>query len=270
MQKIVFALFIFFLSQIEVFAGALPFTDVKESDPYYTSIATLYDARVISDDGSHLFRPALPMTRDFYVSLTVGIGCKKCDVPSIDDIIRYKNTPFVDLNISNPHYYCIAYAAENKIAQGYITDQTGKASCENNTTYTSPPFCAGNTISRIEAAAILLRRAVLWNDTMNTNTSHTIKITDTSNYWYGYARKAIELGIIQLRNDSSIGQDEKITRGEFAMMAARVLRYIQCDTGLGASAIASAIDIRDVAGVSIQKNRFSKNDTFNLVAVVPS
>jgi hypothetical protein len=54
----------------------------------------------------------------------------------------------------------------------------------------SSPFCAANNITRIEAAAILLRRANLWDDTLNnSNFDRIFSIPDASTYWYGYAKK---------------------------------------------------------------------------------
>ena len=57
------------------------------------------------------------MNRDFFVSLAVGIGCHKCETPSIGDILKYQISPFVDLPKTNQFYYCIAYAKDNNIAQ---------------------------------------------------------------------------------------------------------------------------------------------------------
>jgi len=183
----------------------MPYTDVAPSAPYSSAVQELYDGRVIRDDGSHLFRPTELMARDFFVSLAVGIGCKECITPSVDDIIRYNISPFVDLSKVNPYYYCIAYAKEYNIAQGYIPDATGIATCEDTQKYTSSPFCAGNTITRIEAAAILLRRAHLWDDTLNAASfDRSISIPDTTTYWYGYAKKAIEIEIITPRSDGRI------------------------------------------------------------------
>jgi hypothetical protein len=117
------------LSWIPMIAGisasSLPYTDVNPRDPYARAVQTLYDDGVISDDGSHLFRPNAPMTRDFYVSLAVGIGCRRCETPSPEDIIRYDISPFVDLPKTNPYYYCIAYGNEAGIIRGYSLDNTG-------------------------------------------------------------------------------------------------------------------------------------------------
>ena len=213
MIRIIFVLICSFFWIGSTFASTLPFTDVASTAPYHDSVKTLYDGGIITNNGDNLFRPNEQMTRDFYVSLVVGIGCKKCEPPSVEDIVKYINTPFVDVSKNNQYYYCIAYAEDVGIAQGYIPDTTGKITCENNTSYSTSPFCASNTISRIEAAAVLLRRANLWNDTLNSaNTDKSIAINDVTQYWYGYAKKGIEVGIISLKNDGKIGQNDKITR----------------------------------------------------------
>ena len=43
----------------------------------------------------------------------------------------------------------------------------------------------------MEAAAMLLRQANLWNEDLNKTLSKTIVINDISDYWYGYAVKGI-------------------------------------------------------------------------------
>jgi S-layer homology domain len=94
----------------------------------------------------------------------------------------------------------------------------------------SSPFCAENTISRIEAAAILLRRANLWSETLNSGTfDKNLIIPDVTPYWYGYAKKAIDAGLIKQKSDGSIGQNEKITKAEFAIMAGKILALNQCN-----------------------------------------
>lgn len=148
-------------------AASIPFTDVRNTDPYYSAIAELYSARIISDDGSHLFRPTEPMTRDFFTSLVMSVGCTSCTKATPEMVSLYQTSPFIDIRKSNPYYYCIAEAKAIGITQGYILDQTQSTSCEDGTKYTSSPFCASNSTSRIEATAMLLRRANLWNDTLN-------------------------------------------------------------------------------------------------------
>lgn len=246
MKMLVVFVFLLFLVK-NTSAIDLPFTDVQPSDSYYDAIIGLYDRHIISDDGSGLFHPNDLMDRDFYVSLATTIGCKECLTPSTEELSRYAVSPFVDLQNTNPYYYCIAYAADNDITQGYNIDPyTGKTSCDNGQEYTSSPFCENNKISRIEAVSILLRRANLWDDTKNSgNFFHKETFSDVSNYWYGYAQKGLEIGILNKKSDNSIGQDEKITRGEFAIMAAKILDYTQCNNIKKDNTIASYIEIRN-------------------------
>ncbi len=173
----------------EVFAREFPFTDVKPTDSYYGDVKFLFENGIISDDGSHLFRPNDPVSRDAFVGLSVSVSCKKCLTPTFEDVIKYQNSPFIDLTKTNPYFYCIAYANEKNITQGYTLDTSGKASCENGSSYASVPFCTENKTTRIEATAMLLRQANLWNDTLNSTVAKNITIPDVSNYWYGYAQK---------------------------------------------------------------------------------
>jgi S-layer homology domain len=182
--------------------------------------------------------------------------------------VRYNISPFVDLPKINPYYYCIAYAKEYNIAQGYIPDTTGSVNCEDGKNYTSSPFCASNTITRIEAAAILLRRAKLWDDILNsTSFDRNTQIPDVTSYWYGYAKKGIEIGIITPQSDGKIGQDEKITRGEFAIMAARILKYTQCKIDTKTSTVPVEIVIRDMSGKIVPKTVFSQGSTESLSTI---
>lgn len=203
----------FFLGIGPLFASH-PFSDIENNSELSTAVSELYEAKIIFNDNSGLFRPNEAMNRDFYVSLATAIGCKDCLTPSADDLTKYYISPFVDLSKTNEFYYCIAYAAENNITHGYNIDPNlGTASCENGKQFSSEPFCADNKISRIEAAAMLLRRAKLWDDIKNANQfQKTENFSDVSNYWFGYAQKAVEFGIITKKSDNSIGQDEKITR----------------------------------------------------------
>ncbi len=258
--------FVFFLPK--VWGAEMPFTDVKPADIYYNAVRELYNNHVISDNGDHLFRPNELMARDFYVALAVAVGCKKCETPSGEDIIKYQISPFVDLSKINPYYYCIAYAKDVGIAQWYIPDTTGKAYCDNKTSYVSSPFCASNNISRIEAAAVLLRRANLWNDTLNSGTfDKSIPIPDASVYWYGYAKKWIEIGIIKLKKDGTIGQDEKITRGEFALMAAKILAYTQCELRNVTNTVEWEIWIQNAWWILVDKSSFWKDECPVLVPI---
>lgn len=263
-------IFFFILGISGVFwAWSFPFTDVPKESPIYESVKNLYDQWVISDNGDHLFRPNELMKRDFYVSLTVGVGCKKCETPDATDLIRYQSSPFVDLSKTNPYYYCIAYAADEWITQGYSLNTSGQATCESSptTTYTTPPFCGDNTITRIEAAAILLRRANLWNDTLNsTNTTRKYILKDVTNYWYGYAEKWIDATILK-NQDGNIFPDQKITRGEFAQMAAKILDYNQCANKKEKNTLEWMIGVRDPSDRPTEIRDFDRGSAYSLVPI---
>lgn len=100
-----------------LFSATLPFTDVSEKDAYFDGVQSLYEFGIITDDGSHLFRPDALIERDLFVGLATSVSCRKCLTPSLDDIIHYDRSPFIDLRKTNPNYYCIAYANETKIVQ---------------------------------------------------------------------------------------------------------------------------------------------------------
>ena len=117
MRRFVLLILSFFIGILSVSARELPFTDVYKNDTFYTAVGALYQKGIISDTPDHLFRPNDLMTRDFYVFMAVGIGCKECETPSTADIIRYQNSPFVDLSKINPYYYCVAYAEDIGITQ---------------------------------------------------------------------------------------------------------------------------------------------------------
>jgi PKD repeat protein len=179
----------------------------------------------------------------------------------------YQTSPFVDIRKSNPYYYCIAEAKTVGITQGYILDQTQSTTCEDGSKYTSSPFCANNSTSRIEATAMLLRRANLWNDTLNSGDfDRSIDIPDATTYWYGYAKKWIEFGLISRDKTGRIWADTNITRGEFAIMAAKTLAYTQCQTS-DLNTIESSIQVTDAAGNIVSKSSFAAGEKTTLTAI---
>jgi hypothetical protein len=179
----------------------------------------------------------------------------------------YQISPFPDLLKSNPYYYCIAYAEDKGIVQWYRLDNTGTMTCGDGGKWTTSPFCEKNETTRIEAAAMLLRQAHLWDDTRNSELARTIAITDVSNYWYGYAKKAIDIGLMTL-SGTEVYAEHKITRGEFAIMAAKMLEYNQCAKENSENTFASRIIIQDAWGTEIEKTLFKKEDIFRLVPKV--
>ena len=273
-RRIITLLIGFLLGLPLVSAATFPFTDVKQDSPYYSAVKYLFDARIITDDGSHLFHPIDTINRDTFVGLSVSVSCKKCISPTTEDVIHYQTSPFIDLTKSNTYFYCIAYAAEKNIVQWYIPDQSGKSSCQDKSVYSSNPFCQNNKTSRIEASAVLMRQAGLWNDTLNRGYIPKMDIADDSlkawAYWRGYAEKWLQVGLLSLRDGKKIYPDEYISRGEYALMAGKMLSYNQCQTKDIANSIPSEIGVRNPLWTVTHTTSFPLGYTGTLVPITPS
>lgn len=219
----------FAFATTSVHASGLPYTDVPQDADYFQDLLKLYQRGIVSDTPDHRFSPDSLMNRDDFVAIIVGVSCKKCLMPSFDDILKYTAVPFADFKRENPTFYCVSYAKEQGIVEGYVTQQGGQYTCQNGQTYAETPFCAENKITRIEAAAVLLRQAGFWDNARNTSPfQKTVTLTDVSESWYGYAQKAIQVGIVSADSTGKIRPDEFITKREFVRMAAHIFRINLC------------------------------------------
>lgn len=227
--KIFASLLLAFSGIASVFASTLPFTDVSPTDDYYQDLLNLYERGIIADTLDNRFNPDSLMNRDDFVAIVVGVSCKNCLAPSFDDIIKYTQTPFLDFQRENKNFYCVAYAKEQGIVEGYTLDASGNSMCENGQSYTQAPFCAFNKITRIESTAVLLRQAGLWSNALNlSGFERKLTLPDTPDNWYGYAQKGIQVGIITPDATGKIRPNENITRREFVRMAANIFRVNLC------------------------------------------
>ena len=253
------------------YSAEMPFIDVSEKDVYFDGVRDLYDFGMITDDGSHLFRPEDPIERDMFVWLATSVSCHKCLSPTLEDILHYDVSPFVDLQKTNPNYYCIAYANEQEIVQGYTLSAEWTTACEDKKIYSRTPFCEKNKTTRIEATAMLLRQWKLWDDTRNSQYMKKQVINDVNSYWQGYAEKWIQAGILTLSPEGMVNPDASISRGEFAQMASVMLSYNQCSRWDGTkNTLASAIWVIDANGRTIEKSIFQKWDGSLLMPIVSS
>lgn len=226
-KKIFLSLLI--LSPSFVTATELPFTDVPTGASYYADLKHMYDAGVIGDTADNLFHPDGLLPRDEFVGIIVGVSCRKCIYPTPEDVMHYIQDPFVDILKQNKYFYCISYAKEKEIVRGYVLDATGKTQCQNEQTFSEVPFCPANNITRIEAAAVLLRQAGLWSESQNSGSyEKKIVIADADTYWYGYAQKAVEIGLVALDSDKKLFPNEYITRKEFVIMASKIFTINMC------------------------------------------
>jgi PKD domain/S-layer homology domain len=260
---IIVALFSFVSS---VSAADFPFVDVPLGSPYYSAVKTLYDNSVVVDDGTHKFRPDEMITRDAFVGFLMGSSCNTCVKPTIEEIAAAQVSPFPDILKENPYYYCIAKATNEKVISGFPLDQNGKVTCEDGTVLSETGFCQNNKITRIVALGTLLQKANLWNDQLNQQYQKNITINDVSTYWHGYAQKAIEVGLIELKSDGKILPDEFISRWAFALMAAKILEFNQCVPSKSENTLWSTVEIIDSDGKSLNEVVFTQNTSFSLRA----
>ena len=113
-KSIKVSLFLFLLSfSLLASASWLPFTDVNKSDNFYSNLEYLYNMWIIKDNLSHKFNPNWLIRRDEFVGIVVWVWCKDCISPSISDILKYTSLPFVDVEKSNPYFYCISSGKED-------------------------------------------------------------------------------------------------------------------------------------------------------------
>jgi len=188
----------------------LPFSDINQNHPAYEAIKELYERRILSgyDDGT--VRPDTKISRSEFVKIALGATtCLDCTTPTENEKSRYDtNQPFPDVAHSAWYYYCISKGKEKSMITGYGDGY----------------FRPEQNISRAEAVAILLREAGVVVEEMPSQ--FYFDIPDYA--WYkDYIYTGVQLGIIST-NYGFIFPDEKITRGEFAMMAKNLLNIQDC------------------------------------------
>ncbi|EKE27381.1 MAG: hypothetical protein ACD_3C00216G0009 [uncultured bacterium (gcode 4)] len=227
-------LLIIFLSLFIAWASAetivnFPFVDIKPSDELYKDLKTLYSNNVVKDTPDHQFHPDSLITRDEFLWIVVWVWCKDCINPTIDDFIKYDLSPFVDLSKFNPYYYCIANWKESSITQWYLLDSKWEYTCQNKKTFTSTPFCPENNITRIEATAMLLRIAKVWDDNLNSKVVKDVVIKDVDDQWYWFAKKWIEIWILKKDKEDKVYPNEYLKRREFVHMSTKVFWINFCE-----------------------------------------
>lgn len=217
-----------------VHAAEFPFSDVPVSDPIYSDLKRLYERGVVDAPTDGKFYPDALIDREEFVSIVVGVSCRKCLTPTVDDILKYRETPFVDFDMKSRFFYCVSYAKEKEIVFGYSIPGATSYTCQNGKTWEGVPFCAQNRTSRIEAAAMLLRQAGLWNDVLNGgNFERRRTFKDVDDYWYGYAQKGTDIGIIWPESDGTVRPNEYLTKREFVRMASMIYGMNMCDAKSG-------------------------------------
>lgn len=247
------ALFLGVFSAVSVVSAAdFPFSDISTGDPIYSDLKKLYERGVIDSPTDGKFHPEALMDRDEFTSIAIGVGCRKCLTPTLDDILKYRTAPFLDFNVKSPFFYCVSYAKEQGIVEGYAIAGSSSYACQDGKNWEGVPFCAKNKTSRIEAAAVLLRQAGLWDAVKNAAPfQKRVNLSDVSDYWYGYAQKGMEVGILTASPSGTIRGDEYLTKREFVRMAAVIFSFNLCEIkGMSASGDRVSSEIRVIPAAS--------------------
>lgn len=228
--QLAFAFFFFIITSSAFWAtDNFPFRDVQKSDEIYSDLYYLYNNNVIKDTYDHMFRPDMLIPRNEFVWIVIWVWCKDCLNPTASEIIKFTISPFLDVSKLDPYYYCISYWKQEWVTQWYLLWSNGTYTCQNNETFSSVPFCPENNTTRIEAAAMLLRTAKIWNDELNANTKRTTVISDVDDKWYWFAKKWIEAWIINIDKNNKIYPNEYINRREFVHMASKIFWINMCE-----------------------------------------
>ncbi|GAB0174816.1 MAG: hypothetical protein HHAS10_06950 [Candidatus Altimarinota bacterium] len=246
-----------------------PFIDVPLGSNSYPSVKSLFDNGILFDDASHKFKPDEPLTRDVFAGLTLGSSCNFCLNPTVDVIAQYQTSPFPDVTPESPYYYCISQAIKNSIISVYPPGQNGSITCENNETYSSAAYCKNNKVTRIEAVKSLLLESKLWSDELNKKPAKNITISDIADSDYGYAEKAVQVGILSLSNDGKVFPNVAITRGEFASMSAKIFDFNQCIPPQKQNKSGSSIKISDNNGTAYKESTVGSNTILTVEGITP-
>ena len=86
---------------------------------------------------------------------------------------------------------------------------------------------------------MLLRQAGLWDDVINsTNFERKRTFKDVDPYWFGYAQKGSDIGILSPASDGTLRPNEYVTKREFVKMAAIIYSLNMCDAkGMGSAGL---------------------------------
>lgn len=191
----------------------LPFSDVDKSNPNFEAIKMLYDRKILQGYGDGTFRPDEKLIRAEFVKIVLGATlCADCTRPSEFELKRFfEPFPFPDVPLGVWYEFCVAKAKKLKIIFGYGDGN----------------FKPLRNISRAEALAIILRAADIELDKQVDSGESLLDVPDYA--WYEHdIFTGVNLGIIPVHEGGRVFPDEEVTRGEFAMMAKKLLDVADC------------------------------------------
>jgi hypothetical protein len=242
------------LDPLSEFAAEHRFNDVPESSQFFQAVQRLYKEGIVRGFDDNTYRPEQNITRAELIKIILGTtSCESCVSPSEEVIQKYnptENNPdliefneggllaydidtisteimfhYPDVLINDWFYYCVEIATELGIVKGYKGDDDRG----NNATGLFLPL---ENISRAEAVKVFLEAAefpILSSNVIYDSTDEGGN--DISEGWYygpelNYVFTAVELGLLEQDGLGNVYPERKITRGEMALMAFKVLNQL--------------------------------------------
>jgi hypothetical protein len=178
---------------------------------FLIGIFLIFSSLLLSES---VFAASGDVTRSQFISTLLEVNCDSCKIVNAIDAWKFEKPRFADVGLSNPDYYCI----EKAISKWYVEGYDSATLCQDGTNASGSKFCPNNTITRIEASAVLLRQALIWNDVYDkadTTPYGTINWLDVS--WNRYARKAIEAWLVS-GDINTIKWNDPISQSEWDTM----------------------------------------------------
>ncbi len=184
------------------------FSDLEENTPIYEAVYSLYDRRLIMS--SEEFRPEDKITRSEYVKIAMGAtNCLNCANPTAEEKAKYSNVqPFPDVSPNSWYYFCIIKSKALGVVQGFGDGY----------------FRPDENITRAQAVAILLRQSGM---KLDEQASKPLKDVPEGAWYKEEVYTAYNLGLISDK-DGNVYPEEKINRGEFAIIADKFLEFKDC------------------------------------------
>jgi hypothetical protein len=186
------------------------FNDVSKDDEAYEAIKELQKRGILNQDLTEDFRPNEKITRAEFLQIALGATtCLDCTRPSEHELERFPGkNPFIDVSPEDWEHFCVVKGKDLGMVLGF----------EDGT------FKSSNNITRAQALAILFRQAGI-----ELEAESKIPLKDVPSYaWFTKEiATAVNLGIITPEN-GEVKPREEITRGEFSIIAKKLLDVSDC------------------------------------------
>ena len=178
----------------------IEFTDVKETDWFYTNIKYIVDNNLMKGISETVFAPNNTLTR----SMLVTILYRNEGEPYVN-----KSIPFADIDMGSWYANAVVWAKQNYIVNGV-----------NDT-----EFAPNSNITREQIATIMFRYAQ-YKGMDAVTTEEILRFTDVdaiSEYAVSAMNWAVGIGIINGKTDTCLNPKDNATRAEIATILHRFI-----------------------------------------------